>query len=185
MNESNLQIFRELPEIGQLEKLSDKEIFGFLKRYYTDSYRHSITQNRKIHKGIFRETIETLERLYERLELVEKFIGYEKVDWEDACLSKNEVRKKQIVDFYNGLVVDVALMKLATPYYKLPEKIHAFIDFLDKEISCIFRSDIQSDRWKVEDFPYEEVFETIDQYKQYLGKQKNYKTLRKLHKRLW
>lgn len=30
------------------------------------------------------------------------------------------------------------------------------------------------DRWKVEDFP-EEVFETIDQYKQYLGKQKNYK----------
>lgn len=175
MNESNFQFFRELPEIGQLEKLSDKEIFGFLKRYYTDSYRHSITQNRKIHKGIFRETIETLERLYERLELVEKFIGYEKVDWEDACLSKNEVRKKQIVDFYNGLVVDVALMKLATPYYKLPEKIHAFIDFLDKEISCIFRSDIQSDRWKVEDFPSEEVFETIDQYKQYLCKQKNYK----------
>ena len=175
MNESNFQFFRELPEIGQLEKLSDKEIFGFLKRYYTDSYRHSITQNRKIHKGIFRETIETLERLYERLELVEEFIGYHKVDWDDACSSKNEAKKKQIVKFYNGLVVDVALMKLATPYYKLPEKIHAFIDFLDKEISCIFRSDIQSDRWKVEDFPYEEVFETIDQYKQYLGKQKNYK----------
>ncbi len=175
MNESNLQIFRELPEIGQLEKLSDKEIFGFLKRYYTDSYRHSITQNRKIHKGIFRETIETLERLYERLELVEEFIGYHKVDWDDACASKNEAKKKQIVEFYNGLVVDVALMKLATTYYRLPEKIHAFIDFLDKEISCIFRSDIQSDRWKVEDFPYEEVFETIDQYKQYLGKQKNYK----------
>lgn len=175
MNESNLQIFSELPEIGQLEKLSDKEIFGFLKRYYTDSYRRSITQNRKIQKGIFRETIETLERLYERLELVEEFIGYEKVDWEDACLLKNEARKKQIVEFYNGLVVDVALMKLATPYYKLPEKIHAFINFLDKEISCIFRSDIQSDRWKVEDFPCEEVFETIDQYKQYLKEQKNYK----------
>ncbi|MEB5927836.1 hypothetical protein [Acinetobacter schindleri] len=175
MNETNPQIFRKLPEIGQLEKLTDKEIFGFLKRYYTDSYRHSITQNRKIHKGIFRETIETLERLYERLELVEEFIGYQKVDWDDACSSKNEVRKKQIVDFYNGLVVDVALMKLATPYYKLPEKIHAFINFLDKEGSCIFRSDIQSDRWKVEDFPYEEVFETIDRYEQYLGKQKNYK----------
>ena len=175
MNEANPQIFRKLPEIGQLEKLTDKEIFGFLKRYYTDSYRHSITQNRKIHKGIFRETIETLERLYERLELVEEFIGYQKVDWDDACSSKNEVRKKQIVDFYNGLVVDVALMKLATPYYKLPEKIHAFINFLDKEGSCIFRSDIQSDRWKVEDFPYEEVFETIDRYEQYLGKQKNYK----------
>lgn len=175
MNESNFQLFRELPEIGQLEKLSDKEIFGFLKRYYTDSYRHSITQNRKIHKGIFRETIETLERLYERLELVEKFIGYKKVDWEDACLSKNEVRKKQIVDFYNGLVVDVALMKLATPYYKLPEKIHAFINFLDKEGSCIFRSEIQSDKWKVEDFPHEDAFETIDQYKQYLKEQKNYK----------
>ncbi|MFW2018948.1 hypothetical protein ACG9X1_01145 [Acinetobacter baumannii] len=175
MNEANPQIFRKLPEIGQLEKLTDKEIFGFLKRYYTDSYRHSITQNRKIHKGIFRETIETLERLYERLELVEEFIGYQKVDWDDACSSKNEVRKKQIVDFYNGLVVDVALMKLATPYYKLPEKIHAFINFLDKEGSCIFRSDIQSDRWKVEDFPYEKVFETIDRYEQYLGKQKNYK----------
>lgn len=175
MNESNFQFFRELPEIGQLEKLTDKEIFGFLKRYYTDSYELSITQNRKIHKGIFRETIETLERLYERLELVEEFIGYHKVDWDDAYSSKNEVRKKQIVDFYNGLVVDVALMKLATPYYKLPEKIHAFIDFLDKEISCIFRSDIQSDRWKVEDFPCEEVFETIDQYKQYLKEQKNYK----------
>ena len=175
MNEANPQIFRKLPEIGQLEKLTDKEIFGFLKRYYTDSYRHSITQNRKIQKGIFRETIETLERLYERLELVEEFIGYQKVDWDDACSSKNEVRKKQIVDFYNGLVVDVALMKLATPYYKLPEKIHAFINFLDKEGSCIFRSDIQSDRWKVEDFPYEEVFETIDRYEQYLGKQKNYK----------
>lgn len=175
MNELNLKVFRELPEIGQLEKLSDKEIFGFLKRYYTDSYQLSITQNRKIHKGIFLETIETLERLYERLELVEEFIGYQKVDWEDACLSKNEVRKKQIVDFYNGLVVDVALMKLATPYYKLPEKIYAFINFLDKEGSCIFRSDIQSDRWKVEDFPYEEVFETIDRYEQYLGKQKNYK----------
>ncbi|OUR08499.1 hypothetical protein B4R72_13565 [Acinetobacter pittii] len=175
MNEANPQIFRKLPEIGQLEKLTDKEIFGFLKRYYTYSYRHSITQNRKIHKGIFRETIETLERLYERLELVEEFIGYQKVDWDDACSSKNEVRKKQIVDFYNGLVVDVALMKLATPYYKLPEKIHAFINFLDKEGSCIFRSDIQSDRWKVEDFPYEEVFETIDRYEQYLGKQKNYK----------
>ena len=175
MNEANPQIFRKLPEIGQLEKLTDKEIFGFLKRYYTDSYRYSITQNRKIHKGIFRETIETLERLYERLELVEEFIGYQKVDWDDACSSKNEVRKKQIVDFYNGLVVDVALMKLATPYYKLPEKIHAFINFLDKEGSCIFRSDIQSDRWKVEDFPYEEVFETIDRYEQYLGKQKNYK----------
>lgn len=175
MNEANPQIFRKLPEIGQLEKLTDKEIFGFLKRYYTYSYRHSITQNRKIHKGIFRETIETLERLYERLEIVEEFIGYQKVDWDDACSSKNEVRKKQIVDFYNGLVVDVALMKLATPYYKLPEKIHAFINFLDKEGSCIFRSDIQSDRWKVEDFPYEEVFETIDRYEQYLGKQKNYK----------
>ena len=109
------------------------------------------------------------------MELVEEFIGYQKVDWDDACSSKNEVRKKQIVDFYNGLVVDVALMKLATPYYKLPEKIHAFINFLDKEGSCIFRSDIQSDRWKVEDFPYEEVFETIDRYEQYLGKQKNYK----------
>ena len=67
MNESNFQFFRELPEIGQLEKLTDKEIFGFLKRYYTDSYQLSITQNRKIQKGIFRETIETLERLYERL----------------------------------------------------------------------------------------------------------------------
>lgn len=175
MNESNFQFLRELPEIGQLEKLTDKEIFGFLKRYYTDSYRRSITQNRKIHKGIFRETIETLERLYERLELVEEFIGYHKVDWDDACSSKNEAKKKQIVEFYNGLVVDVALMKLATRYYRFPEKIHAFIDFLDKEISCIFRSEIQSDRWKVEDFPYEEVFETIDQYKQYLGKQKNYK----------
>ena len=175
MNEIKLQVFSELPEIGQLEKLGDKEIFGFLKRYYTDSYRHSITQNRKIHKGIFRETIETLERLYERLELVEKFIGYEKVDWEDACLSKNEVRKKQIVDFYNGLVVDVALMKLATPYYKLPEKIHAFINFLDKERSCIFRSEFQSDKWKIEDFPHENAFETIAQYKQYLKEQKNYK----------
>ncbi len=57
MNKLNLKVFRELPEIGQLEKLSDKEIFGFLKRYYTDSYQLSITQNRKIHKGIFLETI--------------------------------------------------------------------------------------------------------------------------------
>lgn len=175
MNESNLQFFSELPEIGQLEKLSDKEIFGFLKRYYTDSYQLSITQKRKIHKGIFRETIETLERLYERLELVEEFIGYDKVDWEDACFSESEVKKKQIIEFYNGLVVDVALMKLAIPYYKLPEKIHAFINFLDKERSCIFRSEIQSDRWKVEDFPHENVFKTIDQCKQYLGGQNNYK----------
>lgn len=124
MNESNLQIFKEHPEIGQLEKLSDKEIFGFLKRYYTDSYQLLITQKKKIQKGIFRETIETLERLYERLELVEEFIGYTKVDWEDACLSKNEARKKQIVEFYNDLVIDVALMDLANTYYKLPEKIY-------------------------------------------------------------
>ncbi|WP_110974212.1 hypothetical protein [Acinetobacter sp. WCHAc060042] len=175
MNESNFQFFKELPEIGQLEKLSDKEIFGFLKRYYTDSYRRSITQNRKIHKGIFRESIETLERLYERLELVEEFIGYDKVDWEDACFSETETKKKQIVEFYNGLVVDVELMKLATRYYKLPEKIHAFINFLDKERLCIFRSEIQSEKWKIEDFPHEDAFEAIDQYKQYLREQKNYK----------
>lgn len=175
MNESNLQIFRELPEIGQLEKLTDKEIFGFLKRYYTDSYRLVSAQKKKIQKGIFRETIETLEKLYERLELVEEFIGYDKVDWEDACSSKNEAKKKQIVGFYDGLVVDVALMKLAIPYYKLPEKIHAFINFLDKEKSCIFRSENQSDWWNVEDFPCEDVFETIGQYKQYLSSQNNYK----------
>lgn len=149
MNEANPQIFRELPEIGQLEKLTDKEIFGFLKRYYTDSYQLSITQKKKIQKGIFRETIETLEKLNERLEQVSDFIGYREVDWKEACLSRNEARKKQIVEFYNGLIVDVALMKLATPYYKLPQKIHAFIDFLDKDKLCSFRSDIQCDMWKV------------------------------------
>lgn len=175
MNEIKLQVFSELPEIGQLEKLGDKEIFGFLKRYYTDSYRLISAQKKKIQKGIFRETIETLEKLYERLELVEEFIGYDKVDWEDACSSKNEAKKKQIVGFYDGLIVDVALMKLATPYYKLPEKIHAFINFLDKERSCIFRSEFQSDKWKIEDFPHEDAFETIAQYKQYLKEQKNYK----------
>lgn len=175
MNEIKLQVFSELPEIGQLEKLGDKEIFGFLKRYYTDSYRLISAQKKKIQKGIFRETIETLEKLYERLELVEEFIGYDKVDWEDACSSKNEAKKKQIVGFYDGLIVDVALMKLATPYYKLPEKIHAFINFLDKERSCIFRSEFQSDKWKIEDFPHENAFETIAQYKQYLKEQKNYK----------
>lgn len=53
MNESNLQIFRELPEIGQLEKLTNKEIFGFLKRYYTDSYRLVSAQKRKFKKGYF------------------------------------------------------------------------------------------------------------------------------------
>lgn len=57
-----------------------------------DSYRHSITQNRKIHKGIF-QTIETLERLYAKL--VEEFIGYHKVDWDDACSSKNEAKKSK------------------------------------------------------------------------------------------
>ena len=175
MNEIKLQFFRELPQIGQLEKLGDKEIFGFLKRYYTDSYRLVSAQKNKIQKGIFRETIETLEKLYERLELVEEFIGYDKVDWEEACSSKNEAKKKQIVGFYGGLVVDVALMKLAIPYYKLPEKIHAFINFLDKEKSCIFRSENQSDWWNVEDFPHGDVFETITQYKEYLKKQKNYK----------
>lgn len=172
MNESNRKVFSDLVESWQFEKLSDKEIFGFLKRYYTDSYSLSIAKKTKIQKGVFRETIETLEKLNERLELVDDFIGYDKVDWEDACSLKNEVKKKQIVGFYNGLIVDVELMKLAIIYYKLPPKIHAFVDFLDKEKSCRFRSDIQSDIWKVEDFPYDGVFETISKYRLFLNSSK-------------
>ena len=175
MIDSEQTALADLAKILPLEDLSDKEIFSFLKRYYTDSYKTTLAQKMKIQKGIFRETIETLEKLNERLEQVSDFIGYDKLDWEEACSSKNEVKKKQIVEFYNGLVVNVELMKLANEYYKLPPKIDAFIGFLDKEKSCSFRGDIQNKKWTIEDFPDEEIFETISKYRVYLRDQKNHR----------
>lgn len=175
MIDSEKTVLPDSFKILPIEDLSDKEIFRFLKRYYTDSYKTTLAQKRKIQKGIFRETIETLEKLNERLELVNDFIGYDKVDWEDACSLKNEEKKKEIVRFHSGLIVDVALMKLAITYYKLPQSIHAFIYFLDKEKLCSFRGDIQNKTWKVENFPHEEIFETINKYRVYLSSQKNHR----------
>lgn len=93
MIDSEQTVLADLAKILPLEDLSDKEIFSFLKRYYTDSYKTTLAQKMKIQKGIFRETIETLEKLNERLEQVSDFIGYDKLDWEEACSSKNEVKK--------------------------------------------------------------------------------------------
>lgn len=172
MNENDERFIGESDGIFQVDQLSDKEIFSFLKRYYTDSYKVAQTQKKQVKRGGYLETIETLEKLHDRLVGVDDFIGYDLIDWRDACLREIEQKKKEIVSFYNGLVVDIELIKIANLYYDFSPRIDAFIRFLEIDDSCKFRNDIQDSAWKVEDFPSREVFDTLNKFRFFL---KNYK----------
>jgi len=153
MNESAEKINGKPAELFQVDQLSDKEFFSFLKSYYTDSYELALAQNRKIKRGMYLKTIVTLEKLHERLVAVDDFIGFNRTDWQDACSGKNEQKKKDIVIFYNGLIIDLELMKMANLYYDFSPRIDAFIRFLENEDSYRFRRDKQESSWSVGDFP--------------------------------
>ena len=172
MNQSAEKINGHPAEIFQVDQLSDKEVFSFLKSYYTDSYGLALTKNRKIERGMYLETIITLEKLYGCLVEVDDFIGFNLTDWQDACLRKNEQKKKEIVIFYNRLIIDIKLMNMARLYYDFSPRIDAFIRFLDKDDSCKFRSDKQKSSWSIGDFPNNEVFGTVDKFRSFL---KSYK----------
>lgn len=173
MNESDEKIKENSTEIFQLEKLSDKQLFSFLKRYYTDDYQLLKNQKPKMAKGVFRETILTLESLFNCLVKIDDFIGYDQIDWQDACQSTSKYKKKKIVDFYNNLAVNWELIKWANQYYVLHPKIEAFIKFLDEENICIFRIDGNQTVWGIDSFPDKQVFPVVSRFRCFL---KNFKT---------
>ncbi len=152
--------------------LSGDQIFSFLKRYYNDTYPLSEEGVRTQPEGIYFEAIETLERLHHRLVEVSDFIGYAKIDWRDADTVQNKNKIKKIIDFYNDLVIDVDLMKVGMKGYDFAPKVKAFIHFVDSVENCRFRSDVQANPWTTEDFPHDEIFKTVDQFKQYFEERK-------------
>lgn len=54
----------------------------------------------------------------------------------------------------------------------LVPKVKAFIHFVDSVENCRFRSDVQANPWTTEDFPHDEIFKTVDQFKQYFEERK-------------
>lgn len=154
------------------KRLSSDQIFSFLKRYYNDTYPLSEEGVRTQPEGIYFEAIETLERLHHRLVEVSDFIGYAKIDWRDADTVQKKNKIKEIVDFYNDLVIDVDLMKVGMKGYDFAPKVKAFIHFVDSVENCRFRSDVQANPWTTEDFPHDEIFKTVDQFKQYFEERK-------------
>ena len=145
----------------QIDLLSDKEIFSFLKRYYTDSYEFNFKKYGCPERGIFSETIETLEKLHERLVVVNDFIGVDEIDWKDACINNNEAKKKDILHFYNGLIIDIGLMKIAVYAYSLSSQIEKYIRFLDQNVDCLFRKNVQLEPWSIHTFPDEKIFKLV------------------------
>lgn len=152
--------------------LSDDQIFSFLKRYYNDTYPTFDDGLKAKTEGIYFETIETLERLYLCLVVVSDFLGYAKIDWDDAYKAQKKIKIKEIVAFYNNLVIDVNLMKVGMKSYDFAPKVRAFINFVISEPQCLFRSDVQANLWTIEDFPHDQIFKTVDRFKKYFEKRK-------------
>lgn len=153
-------------------ELSDDQIFSFLKRYYNDTYPTFEDGVKTKTEGIYFETIQTLERLHLCLVVVSDFLGYAKIDWDDAYKAQKKIKIKEIVAFYNNLVIDVNLMKVGMKGYDFAPKVRAFINFVISEPECRFRSDMQTNLWTTEDFPHDEIFKTVDRFKTYFEKRK-------------
>lgn len=162
----------------RLSELSDDQVFRFLKRYYNEMSSTSEDRLKTKSAGIYFETIETLERLNRCLVAVSDFLGYAKVDWDDASRGQNKNKIKEIVAFYNDLIIDVDLMKLGMSGYDFDPKVRAFIHFVDSVENCRFRSDMQTNLWTTENFPHDEIFKTVDQFKEYFKHRKFYASTR-------
>lgn len=152
--------------------LSGDQIFRFLKRYYNETSSTSEDTSKTKSTAIYFETIETLERLNRCLVGISDFLGYAKVDWDDASRGQNKNKIKEIVDFYNDLIIDVDLMKVGMSGYDFDPKVRAFIHFVDSVENCRFRSNMQTNLWTTDNFPHDAIFKTIDQFKQYFEERK-------------
>lgn len=103
---------------------------------------------------------------------VSDFISYAKIDWGEADTAQKKNKIKEIGDFYNGLVIDVDLMRVVANSRNLAPRVKAFIHFVESVKKCRFRSDVQANLWTTEDFPHDEIFKTVDQFKQYFEERK-------------
>lgn len=155
-----------------LEQLSTTEVFNFLKRYHNDLYPIDQPENKTVRDRVYYETIVTLEKLHRCLQDVGDFIGYAKVDWQEACTQGKNSKKKQIIDFYNDLIIDVELMQFADKNYDFAPRVKAFIHFLGSEPKCLFRLNVQTTSWTCEDFPYEEIFQWVAKFKSFIEDRK-------------
>ncbi|MDY6457175.1 hypothetical protein [Acinetobacter faecalis] len=156
----------------RLSELSDDQVFRFLKRYYNEISSTSEDTSKTKSTGIYFETIETLERLNRCLVGISYFLGYAKVDWDDASRGQNKNKINEIVDFYNDLIIDVDLMKVGMSGYDFDPKVRAFIHFVDSVENCRFRSNMKTNLWTTDNFPHDAIFKTIDQFKQYFEERK-------------
>ena len=107
MNELNFENNDADSEFIVLEQLSTTEIFSFLKRYYNDCYPVDQPENKTVRDGVYYEKIVTLEKLQHCLVTVADFIGYAKVDWDEACTQQNNSKKREIINFYNDLIYKI------------------------------------------------------------------------------
>lgn len=155
-----------------LEQLSTTEVFNFLKRYHNDLYPIDQPENKTVRDRVYYETIVTLEKLHRCLQDVGDFIGYAKVDWQEACTQGKNSKKKQIIDFYNDLIIDVELMQFADKNYDFAPRVKAFIHFLGSEPKCLFKLNVQTTSWTCEDFPYEEIFQWVAKFKSFIEDRK-------------
>ncbi len=172
MNELNFENNDADSEFIVLEQLSTTEIFSFLKRYYNDCYPVDQPENKTVRDGVYYEKIVTLEKLQHCLVTVADFIGYAKVDWDEACTQQNNSKKREIINFYNDLIIDVALMKFTDKNYDFAPRVKAFIHFLGSEPKCLFRLNVQTTSWTCEDFPHEEIFQWVVKFKSFIEERK-------------
>lgn len=155
-----------------LEQLNTTEIFSFLKRYHNDVYPSDQSENKTACEGVYYETIVALEKLQHRLVTEADFIGYAKVDWDEACAQKNNIKKLKIINFYNDLIIDVELMQFAEKNYDFAPRVKAFIHFLDSEKECLFRLNVQRKSWTSENFPHEQIFQWVAKFKSFIDERK-------------
>lgn len=176
MSEINFENNDADDEFVMFEELNTEEIFSFLKSYHNDLFPEYQSGNKTVREGVYFETIVALEKLHRNLQDVGDFIGYAKGDWDEACLNKNNYKKNEIVSFYNDLVIDVQLMKLANMYYCFSPKVRAFIHFLEeRRSSVLFIQDAQKEPWNIDDFPHNEIFQSINDFRLfYRANLKNY-----------
>ena len=172
MSELNFENNDADSEFIVLEQLSTTEVFNFLKRYHNDLYPIDQPENKTVRDRVYYETIVTLEKLHRCLQDVGDFIGYAKVDWQEACTQGKNSKKKQIIDFYNDLIIDVELMQFADKNYDFAPRVKAFIHFLGSEPKCLFRLNLQTTSWTCEDFPYEEIFQWVAKFKSFIEDRK-------------
>jgi hypothetical protein len=155
------------PDQMLVDRLTDNEIFSLLKRIYTDFYRQELIGS-DAEKLIFLETILTLEKLYKCLVEVEDFIGYSKVDWDEACQTNDAIKKASIICFYNNLLIDTNLVRVLNICYTCHFKVGAFIEFVSSDKLSLFRQELQTNEWDECSFPFNDVFQSIDDFRKYL-----------------